>query len=128
MVSKYFYNIVLSINFNTFVLPFPFTDGCLSDGEMSTDLREINGSSADSDESRNNPLMMSTMSTRNNSISVTASSMYSNSGIMTRSLPTIEGSFPIREYSKIISCRFEEVHSYHRESFISCLILNHTIF
>ncbi|KAL7023317.1 hypothetical protein ACKWTF_012561 [Chironomus riparius] len=71
-------------------------DGCLSDGEMSTDLREINGSSADSDESRNNPLMMSTMSTRNNSISVTASSMYSHAGIMTRSLPTIEGSYPIQ--------------------------------
>lgn len=65
---------------------------------MSTDIREINGSSADSDESRHNPLMMSTMSSRNNSI--TASSMYSPS-IMTRSLPsqpTIEGSLAIREY------------------------------
>lgn len=99
--GKYFCKIVLSTNFNTSPLPNfhdNIIDGCLSDEEMSTDLREINGSSADSDESRNNPLMMSTMSSRNNSISVTASSMYSHSGIMTRSLPTIEGSYPIREY------------------------------
>jgi kinesin family protein 16B len=72
------------------------TDGCVSDGEMSTDLRETNGSCADSDESaRHNPLMMSTISTRNNSI--TASSVFSHPSMMTRSLPTIEGSLAIRE-------------------------------
>lgn len=76
------------------------SDGCISDGEMSTELREVTGSSADSDESRQNPLTMSTMSTRNNSL--TASLFAHN--IMTRSLPTIEGSFhsqTIREYIRV---------------------------
>lgn len=54
---------------------------------MSTDLRR-SGSTTDSDESRLNPLAMSTYSTRNNSMS---NSLFSNN-IMTRSLPTIEGS------------------------------------
>lgn len=75
------------------------TDGCISDGEMSTELRsEANGcSTTDSDESRHNPLAMSTMSTRNNSLTA---SMFAQH-IMTRSLPTIEGSFQsqsLREY------------------------------
>jgi hypothetical protein len=76
------------------------TDGCISDGETSTELRsEANGcSTTDSDESRHhNPLAMSTMSTRNNSLTA---SMFAQH-IMTRSLPTIEGSFQsqsLREY------------------------------
>jgi kinesin family member 16B len=72
------------------------SDGCVSDGETSTELREIAGSSTDSDE-RHNPLAMSTMSTRNNSLTA---SMFAHH-IMTRSLPTIEGSFQsqsLREY------------------------------
>lgn len=64
------------------------TDGCISDGEMSTDLREVTSSTTDSDESRHNPLAMSSMSTRNNSLTA---SMFAHH-IMTRSLPT-EGSF-----------------------------------
>lgn len=74
-------------------------DGCLSDGEMSTELREVTGSTTDSDESRRyNPLTMSTMSTRNNSLTA---SMFAHH-IMTRSLPTIEGSLQsqsLREYT-----------------------------
>lgn len=73
------------------------TDGCLSDGETSTELREVTGSTTDSDESRHNPLTMSTMSTRNNSLTA---SMFAHH-IMTRSLPSIEGSFQsqaLREY------------------------------
>lgn len=72
-----------------FYFPPIATDGCVSDGEASTELRsEVNGS--DSDESRHhNPLAMSTMSTRNNSLTA---SMFAQH-IMTRSLPTIEGSF-----------------------------------
>lgn len=72
-------------------------DGCLSEGEMSTELREVTGSSTDSDE-RHNPLTMSTMSTRNNSLTA---SMFAQH-IMTRSLPSIEGSFQsqsLREYT-----------------------------
>lgn len=78
------------------------TDGCVSDSEMSTELRsEVNGcSTTDSDESRHhNPLAMSSMSTRNNSLTA---SMFAQH-IMTRSLPTIEGSFQsqaLRELSK----------------------------
>ena len=55
----------------------------------------MNGSSADSDESRLlNPLTMSTLSTRNNSISM-ASSIYSHP----RSLPGVVGnSLSLREY------------------------------
>lgn len=64
---------------------------------MSTDLREINGS--DSDESRLNPLTMSTLSTRNNSISL-ATSIYSHPSVMTRSLPGVGGSVAIREFDK----------------------------
>jgi kinesin family member 16B len=82
--------------------PFPcslccIADGCVSDGEMSTELREVTGSSTDSDE-RHNPLTMSTMSTRNNSLTA---SMFAHH-IMTRSLPSIEGSFQsqsLREYT-----------------------------
>lgn len=73
------------------------TDGCLSDGETSTELREVTGSTTDSDESRHNPLAMSAMSTRNNSLTA---SMFAHH-IMTRSLPSIEGSFQsqaLREY------------------------------
>ena len=66
-----------------------FSDSCVSDGETSTELREITGSSTDSEGSRHNPLTMSTMSTRHNSL--TASLFVHH--IMTRSLPTIEGSF-----------------------------------
>lgn len=90
---------------------FSCTDGCLSDGEMSPELREVTGSTTDSDESRHNPLTMSSMSTRNNSLTA---SMFANH-IMTRSLPTIEGSFQslsqaIREYtqiSAILDSRFD---------------------
>jgi hypothetical protein len=76
------------------------TDGCISDGETSTELRsEANGcSTTDSDESRHhNPLAMSSMSTRNNSLTASVFAQH----IMTRSLPTIEGSFQsqsLREY------------------------------
>jgi kinesin family member 16B len=75
------------------------TDGCVSDGEMSTELRGVTGSTSDSDESRHNPLTMSTMSTRNNSLTA---SLFAHH-IMTRSLPSIEGSFQsqtIREYKE----------------------------
>ncbi|CRL07801.1 CLUMA_CG020755, isoform A [Clunio marinus] len=65
-------------------------DGCTSDDEISSELRGVAGSTTDSDElPRRNPLTMSTMSTRNNSL--TASLFAHN--IMTRSLPSIEGSF-----------------------------------
>lgn len=80
------------------------TDGCVSEGETSAELREVTGSTTDSDESRHNPLTMSTMSTRNNSLNA---SMFSHH-IMTRSLPTIEGSFhsqSLRKFKKS-SCDF----------------------
>lgn len=75
------------------------TDGCVSEGETSAELRGVTGSTTDSDESHHNPLTMSTMSTRNNSLTA---SMYSHH-IMTRSLPTIEGSFlsqSLRKFAK----------------------------
>lgn len=66
---------------------------------MSTELR---GSTSDSDETRaTNPLARSTMSTRQNSLTA---SMFAHH-IMSRSLPTIEGSLgpqTIREY-KLLS-------------------------
>lgn len=73
-----------------FLLPFPShpsetfsrTDGCTSEGELSPELREVTGSTTDSDESRHNPL---TMSTRTNSLTA---SLFAHH-IMTRSLPTI---------------------------------------
>lgn len=72
---------------------------------MSTELREVVGSSTDSEESRHNPLTMSTMSTRNNSLTA---SMFAHH-IMTRSLPTIDGSFQsqttLREYTKTFPLR-----------------------
>lgn len=78
---------------------FLSTDGCVSDGEMSTELREVTGSPTDSDETRPNPLTMSTLSTRNNSMTA---SLFSHN-IMSRSLPTIEGSLSsqtLREYNR----------------------------
>jgi len=97
--------IIVSLKLSTFhSQPTPHTDGFLSDGEQSTDLRETNGSASTdgSDESRHhhNPLTMSTYSTRNNSLTA---SMFSQH-IMTRSLPTIDGSFQslamLREYQQ----------------------------
>lgn len=64
-----------------------------------SELREVTGSTSDSDESRHNPLTMSTMSTRHNSLTASLFAQH----IMTRSLPTIEGAYQsqtIREYSK----------------------------
>lgn len=87
---------------HSFFCPFRLADGCVSDGEMSTELREVTGSSTDSDE-RHNPLTMSTMSTRNNSLTA---SMFSHH--MTRSLPSIEGSFQsqsLREYKDLLVSR-----------------------
>ena len=83
------------------------SDGFVSDGEMSTELR-----GSDSDESRHhNPLTMSTMSTRNNSITA---SMFTQH-IMTRSLPSIEASQAIRKWTRSgISMINRERFSYPR--------------